>query len=193
MDMQHVNAKVFVESSEASLEPLVPIFHRWIQEKVLDELLLDVADYRHVYAGPGVILIGHEANYSLDNTGNRLGVLYNRKTPLEGSNQQRLAQATRAALNVCKRLESESRMAGGIRFNRQQIQLAINDRLLAPNTPETRAAADPELRDFCSRLFAGAAYSLRYEEDPRQRFGIQINASQPVSADTLLANLNSIS
>ena len=43
-----------------------------------------MADYRHVPEGPGVMLIGHQANYSVDNTDNRLGVRYNRKEPLEG-------------------------------------------------------------------------------------------------------------
>ena len=30
-------------------------------------------------AGPGVMLIGHQADYSVDNTDDRLGVRYNRK------------------------------------------------------------------------------------------------------------------
>ena len=42
------------------------------------------------------MLIGHEANYSLDNRENRLGLLYNRKAPLDGTFQSRLGQAHRA-------------------------------------------------------------------------------------------------
>ena len=49
------------------------VFHQWIRDSVCPEMLIDVADYRHVPAGPGVMLIGHEANYSLDNRENRLG------------------------------------------------------------------------------------------------------------------------
>ena len=63
------------------------MFHSWIQEQVGEGLLLDVADYRHVHEGPGVILIGYEGNYSVDNTDNRLGVRYNRKAALDGNNQ----------------------------------------------------------------------------------------------------------
>lgn len=189
MDLQHVNVKLFVDGSEEALEPLVPIFHRWIQEKVCEELLLDVADYRHVHAGPGIVLIGHQANYSVDNTENKLGVLYNRKTVFEGTNQDRFVQATRAALNACRRLEAEPKLNGGIRFNRKEIQLLINDRFLAPNVPETRAAFEPELKDFCAKLFGGGDYSVSYEEDPRKRFGVSLEASKPIAAEDLLANL----
>src|SRR5271170_6865298 len=99
MEIQHVNVKLFLgDAGKVDLEALVPVFHSWIQKQPAGELLLDVADYRHIRSGPGVILIGHEGNYSLDNTDGRLGVRYNRKAELEGTNQDRLAQATHAAL-----------------------------------------------------------------------------------------------
>src|SRR6202521_4852993 len=108
MQLQHVNVKLLVRNpGEINLEPLIPVFHSWIQNQAGDELLLDVADYRHVEAGPGVVLIGYEGDYSVDNTDNRLGVRYNRKGALDGNNQDRLEQAARAALSACRRLEAE--------------------------------------------------------------------------------------
>ena len=110
MQLQHVNVKLLVQNpEEANLEPLIPVFHSWIENQNGDELLIDVADYRHVPAGPGIVLIGHEGNYSVDNTDNRLGVRYNRKAAFDGGNQDRLAQAARAALTACQRLEEEPR------------------------------------------------------------------------------------
>ena len=74
MNLQHVNVKLLIEDfGDAGLERLIPVFHGWIQARARPELLLDIADYRHVPAGPGVVLIGHEANYSVDNTDNRMG------------------------------------------------------------------------------------------------------------------------
>lgn len=189
LEVQHVNVKLFVEGTEEVLEPLVPVFHRWIQEKPLEELLLDVADYRHVFHGPGVVLIGHQANYSLDNTEGNLGVLYNRKTPLDGTNQDRLKQAARAALNAYQKLTAEPKLNGEIRFAGTKIHLLINDRFLAPNVPETRAAFDPELKEFCAKLFAGTEYTASYENDPRRRFGVTLQTAQPISPENLLANL----
>ncbi len=70
--VQHVKVKIFArEPVSIDLADAIPVFHSWIQDRVCEELLIDVADYRHVAAGPGVMLIAHEANYSLDNTDNR--------------------------------------------------------------------------------------------------------------------------
>src|SRR5271154_4836396 len=108
INLQHVNVKLLAQDPEdVDLEPLIPVFHRWIREHVFDELLLDVADYRHVPAGPGVVLIGHQANYSVDDTDDRLGVRYNRKAEVDGGNQKALRQAMRASLIACQRLEAE--------------------------------------------------------------------------------------
>src|SRR6202023_2693932 len=124
MALQHLNVKPLVQNPEEfDLEPLIPIFHSWIQGQVCQELLLDVADYRHVDAGPGVVVIGHQANYSVDNTDNRLGVRYNRKGVLDGSNQDRLQQAGRAALTACKRLEAEPRLGGSLRYTAKGFEL----------------------------------------------------------------------
>src|SRR5260370_24044056 len=84
INLQHINVKLVLKDSDSldhgrDLDPVIPVFHSWIQQQAFDELLLDVADYRHVEGGPGILLIGHEADYSLDNTDNRLGVRYNRK------------------------------------------------------------------------------------------------------------------
>jgi hypothetical protein len=193
MELQHVNVKLLLETSasnEVDLEPLIPIFHRWIQDRVCPELLLDIADYRHVHAGPGVVLIGHEANYSVDNTDDRLGVRYNRKAVLNGSNQDRLAQAARAALTACQQLEAEPRLNGLLRFNGQEMEISINDRLLAPNRSETRDAVRPEIESFSRRLFPGSEVSISYRDDPRSLFAVSLKASRRYSVADLLANLS---
>jgi len=77
VDLQKINVKFFVaNSSEISLEVFINIFNAWVQ--VSDGEYYDIADYSHVQAGPGILLIAHEANISMDNTDNRLGLLYNR-------------------------------------------------------------------------------------------------------------------
>jgi len=193
MEFQHVNVKLFVKNAEkVDLEALIPVFHGWIQNRARGELLLDVADYRHVRSGPGVILIGHQGNYSLDNTGGRLGVRYNRKAVLEGTNQDRLVQATHAALVACLRLEAEPGLAGGIQFNGREMEVFINDRLLAPHTKETRAAADSEFRTLFSTLFGGTEYAVTYPQDPRSLFSVHVQTSQVFDTTALLNNLNSM-
>ncbi len=186
MDIQHLNIKFFLDNSEAvSLSDFIGIFNGWIQKQTGDELLIDVADYAHVPAGPGVLLIGHEANYSLDNTGHRPGLLYNRKAKVDGAIHARLTQAARAALIASRRLDTEH----SFKFSGQVIQLFINDRLLAPNTPKTFAALAPELQAFFTQLYAGADYTLDWATDPRERFTVNVTTTADVDLATLLHNL----
>jgi hypothetical protein len=192
VELQHINVKLLLSNAEdLDLDRVIPIFHSWIQGQLTDELLLDVADYRHVYGGPGIVLIGHEADYSLDNTDNRLGVRYNRKTVLQGSNEERLAQAADAALSACQRLQEDKRLERKLHFNGQGIEIVINDRLLAPNREETREALSPDLQAFSYRLFGGSKYSLSYGTDPRRLLTIFLNASRPFAIEELLENLAS--
>jgi hypothetical protein len=192
MEIQHVNVKLLLQpDGQFDLDRLIPVFHSWIQGQIFDELLLDVADYQHVQAGPGVIVIGHHADYSVDYTDNRPGVRYNRKTPLEGTNQNRVAQAARAALSACRRLEQEPRLNGHLRFGGQEIEIFINDRLLAPNTPATDEALRPELKSFAEKLFPGTKVTFSRSEDPRRLYGVTIKADRPFPVEDLLHNLAS--
>ena len=134
-DLQHVNVKLFAaEGSSVHWPDLVPIFHRWIQEQALDDMLIDVADYAHVPAGPGILLVAHEGFYSVDNREDRLGFLYNRRAALEGSATDKLHQAWNAAASASRRLEAEPSLGGTLRFDSRDCEVCINDRLVAPNT-----------------------------------------------------------
>ena len=191
MQLQHVNVKLLVQHPEgANLEPLIPVFHSWIENQNGDELLIDVADYTHVPAGPGIVLIGHEGNYSVDNTGNRLGVRYNRKAAFDGGNQDCLAQAARSALTACRRLEEEPRLEKKFLFNGQDIEIFVNDRLVAPNNSSTREAFDEDFHLFSRKLFRGKEYSISYGADPRSLFTAFVKAAQPFSTAELLEALS---
>jgi len=171
------------------LDAVVNIFHSWIQDQVCEELLLDVADYRHVHHGPGVVLIGHEADYSIDNTDGRLGIRYNRKAPGEGSKQNRLSQSVRATLKAALRLQEDGRLNGKCNFNGREIEIFINDRLLAPNTPETRTLLEPEFRTFLDSLFGEVEYTLSYDVSSRRLVRASIKANQPLTVSNLLTNI----
>ena len=168
-DVQHVNLKILVEDAgKIDLADAIPVFHQWIRDSVCPEMLIDVADYGHVSDGPGVLLIGHEANYSLDNRENRLGLLYNRKAAVDGTFQSRLAQAHRAALEACERLEQDPVFRGKLKFDRNSLEVFINDRLLAPNTDETWHALRPELEKFFDN------FTIQRTGEPRDLFRVTI-------------------
>lgn len=189
LELQHINVKLPFKKS-FDLDPIIPIFHEWIQNQVFDELLLDVADYRHVKDGPGVILIGHEADYSLDQTDGRLGVRYNRKSRQPGSNKGRLEQAAGSALNALQKLQSDSRLGGEIAFDGQEIEIVVNDRQLAPNSLATRETSARDFELLAANLFGRDAFTMTYPNDPRRLFRVTLKSTQPHSAEELLGNLS---
>ncbi|MFP6673728.1 MAG: hypothetical protein VB878_01500 [Pirellulaceae bacterium] len=186
MELQHVNIKIFVDGDlRVDLQQVVDVFHRWIAEQAMDELLIDVADYRHVPAGPGVVIVGHEADYSLDNAGNRHGLLYNRKMPISGSNADRFNQAFAAAVKACNLLENE--FAGKLRFNRQEFELLVNDRCLAPNTVETLEACKPEIEAFLDSLGQTNAV-IAHDTNGRRRFSVNVALNGPLDFGVVLSS-----
>ena len=60
MELQKLNVKIFVEGPNAvPLTDFIEIFHGWIQ--ATDGVYHDVADYSHMQAGPGVVLVANGA------------------------------------------------------------------------------------------------------------------------------------
>lgn len=190
MDLQKINVKFFVgDSNGAPLTAFIDIFNSWIQAS--DGDYYDLADYSHMHAGPGVLLIAHEANISMDNAGNRLGLLYNRKRSLQGSNREKLRLIFRSALENCRRIEEEPSLEGKFKFRGNEALVLINDRLLAPNTEETFLAVRPELEALAKTLYAGADFALchKHKNDSRKRFAVEIKSSGHFGISTLLRNL----
>lgn len=175
--MQHVNVKIFARQPVlADLADAIPVFHRWIQEHAAPQLLIDVADYRHVPAGPGVMLVGLEANYSLDLSGGRLGLLYNRKSVFEGDTLEQLRHAYDSALAACRRLEEEPEFRNKLSFDPGECEVIFNDRLLAPNTDATYAALMPELEAFFAKLWGRGGFSLTRIGEPKERLRAHASA-----------------
>ncbi|MBI2359393.1 MAG: hypothetical protein HYV04_10930 [Deltaproteobacteria bacterium] len=188
MELQKINVKVFVaEPDQVPLTAFIDIFHSWIQ--ATDGVYYDVADYSHMRAGPGILLIAHEANVSIDETGGRRGLLYNRKQTLQGSNAEKLRSVFRSALEYCRRIEAEPTLRGKIKFLGNEALFVINDRLLAPNGDETFYAVRADLEDLARSLYGGAAFTLDYEIDPGKRFSVTIRAPVAFDIGTLLKNL----
>ena len=189
MEIQHVDVKIFVEG-DLAVDParFIELFHAWIKEGSEDELLIDVADYRHVPDGRGVLLVAHEADYAMDHNAGRWGLRYNRKAPVDGTNADRIGQALRAAASACSRLEDSLAGEGPLKFSRQEFELSINDRALAPNTPETFAALKPELEAAFSDIFGPGDFTLTHQSDPRQLFRVNVKAAQPVDFGLLVGS-----
>ncbi len=127
---------------EVEAEEFIPVFHRWITERVLPELLIDVADYSHVHEGPGVLLVGHDAIYAYDLSRGEPGLLYSRRHESGaellgiGSLDRRLKSLLDSAFRACDLIEAEPQFGGRVAFDRHRLELRVNDRLF-PADEET--------------------------------------------------------
>jgi hypothetical protein len=190
MDLHKFGIKFFAASSEQiDVLKLIPIYHRWIQQDLLEDLLIDVADYSHVPGGPGVMLIAHEGNYALDESGHERGVLYYSKHRLAGELPERLAQVARKALKAAQLMSADAELQGALKLPGNQLQFFANDRLVAPNTEAAYAELEPALKEFLERLYAGAPYTLAREPEHKERLSVRVQAEGEAPLETLLDRL----
>jgi len=178
MDIQHFRVKLLAtRASHPRLSDAITVFHRWIQQKRVPETMIDVSDYEHVPSGPGIILVCHEAIYGLDQEKGKLGMLYNRRTALEGSVEDRLRQAVNAAELAAALLEQEPEFAGNLAFDRNAWEVSVNDRALAPNTADTWNAVAPVIQAIFDTRMGAGKYRLQHHGNPRELFRVTILAT----------------
>ena len=121
--------KIFVTNpAKLNLQDFIPVFHGWIQQqKIAGHQLIDVHDYSHVHHGPGILLVAHEGNFSLDEADGRLGLVYIRKQP--GTLRETVDIAFAAA-----------RLLDGVKFETGTFEVFCNDRLATPTAAEIAEA-----------------------------------------------------
>jgi hypothetical protein len=191
MDLHRFGIKFFAADADGvEILRLIPMYHRWIQQGLLPDLLIDVADYSHVPAGPGVMLIAHEGNYALDETDGERGVLYCSKQTLPGELPERLAQVAGRALQAAQLMSADEQLEGTLRLPGNRLQFFANDRLVAPNTDAAYTELEPALHAFLGRLYDGARCSLVREPDRRERLSVRVHTEHAVPLQTLLARLS---
>jgi hypothetical protein len=191
MNLHKFGIKLFaVDAQKIDILKFIPMYHRWIQQNALEDLLIDVADYSHVPAGPGVMLIAHEGNYALDETGHERGVVYYSKHPVAGALPERFAHVASKTLKAAKLMKEDAELGDALKVPGTDLQFFANDRLVAPNTDAAYGELEPALRTFLDRLYAGAPYTLARERDPKERLSVRVRADGAVALETLLARLN---
>ncbi|HSX79008.1 MAG TPA: hypothetical protein VLQ80_10610 [Candidatus Saccharimonadia bacterium] len=183
------------DASGVELEEFIPVFHDWIQTQQLEELLIDVADYRHVPQGPGVVLITHDAHYVMDLTDERLGLLYSRRRETHPSRcaiesvEDRLKSVWHCALTACQRLAAHPALHGRLQFQGNELLLRCNDRLQAPNTTAAYDDLCQHLEPFLATLYPGQRVEVEHMREHTSRLTVAIKVPEPLDVDTLLTRL----
>lgn len=175
MNLQHLTIRFpFDGEPNLNLARAIELFHGWVSAQSLEGMSIDVVDYRHVPNGPGVVLIGLEGDYYLNETGLR----YSRKAAVEGTSLDALKQAFSAGATVCSRLEAEF---DGVKFSRKNFEIAVNDRAIAPNTLDTFEQIKGNIESFfAGELGAGSANVSYCEGDPRKLLTVKVELNAPL-------------
>lgn len=174
-----IHVKFFLkEETIPSLPAVVPVFHRWIQDQAVEGLLIDVADYKHVYQGPGIMLVGHEGDYVIDEQDGRPGLQYRRKREWPSEDlSERLAAAVRPAVQARRVLENEPE---GYAFYPDELSLQLVDKLRTPNTPAVFESLAPVIEEALQRFFPDASLLLsQATTDPRRPLSINVQLTEP--------------
>lgn len=191
MELHRLGVKIAAEGADAlPLHDFIPLFHRWIQQHAVDELLIDVADYSHVPQGPGILLVAHEGNYAFDEGGGRRGMLYYAKRALPGEFGARLELICRRVLGACRMIEQDAAFQGRLSFNAADLEIIANDRLLAPNSEATLKTLRPAIDALLAKLHPGAKPELVREPDAKERFAVRVKVPGKVAVAEALQRLN---
>ncbi|MEO6599380.1 MAG: hypothetical protein ABIQ16_05870 [Polyangiaceae bacterium] len=170
------------------VEALIPVFHRFIREQLIKELLIDVVDYSHVPDGPGVVLIGHAADYYVGTLDGAYGLVYSLKRGDAGP-EVRLEDSLRRLINAARLLEQEGGLK--LRFKTDELSLRLTDRLHAPNEDEVFAKTKAEVEALLARVY-GAVPNIERLPSRKEPLGLRIHWPLPGGTPTLDALLEKL-
>ena len=193
-----LSVKFFFEELSIDVEDFIPVFHRWIRENVVpNELLLDVADYKHIVDGPAILLVGYEADYVIDLTDARPGLMYVRKRDAGSDLSDALGTTLSQALNGVKLTESDVELKGKLKLRTDAATIVLLDRLNYANAANgdgadtAAAAAQTQLSDNLAAVFGDDATVTRVANDPREPLTFELSAPSAPDVDSLLSQLGS--
>jgi len=174
MELSRFGLKLFVTDPAAMQERnFVPIFHSWIQKQAVEKhQLIDVHDYSHIHHGPGILLVGHEGNFSTEMGEGIPGLVYFRKQPA-GTFEETLRASLKAILQAAALIEAEPGLEGRVRLRRDEFLFISNDRLLAPNN----AASFEVIKPVLAKVFGNNASLTAVKMATRDRLTIRITGT----------------
>jgi hypothetical protein len=193
MNVFKMSARVYAARSAVESGEILAAFHRWIvAQSFAGHTWIDVADYSHVKRGPGIVLVGIEANVSADEADGTWGVVYARKQPWPGSPDLagRLRATMQAAVQCAAVLAADPVFAGRLDFAGDRMLIRFNDRLAAPNTRETFADALPALTSAGESIW-GSSVTVEHRAAPLALFEAVIRGGGAVTLDAMLARQSS--
>jgi hypothetical protein len=171
--LQRVSVSVPLADADLDVTTVIPMFHDWIRRNAVEGLLIDVARYGHVHQGPGIMLVGHEGDYSVDLAGGTPALRYTLKRSDAESPQAAVALAWKRLIGAVAEAAKV-----GVATVSGDITVRVFDRLRAPNTDETAEAMTRGIEAVIGgETGLSGIRAERLSIDPREPFAVRLTAA----------------
>ncbi len=179
MKPRRLTVRFRVAEPADDLSPAIDAFHRFIQRGKVEGLVLDVADYRHVPQGPGVVLIGHDVDYGI----NDVAFQVTRKRSLDDAASTQIRDALRMGLGALDALAYD----GGVPVTIEPTRFTVSafDRGLG-SREEVEANLRKAVDEVVGDLYDGTATITAIDgDDPRVAPELLVEAAASDAAEIL--------
>ena len=184
MNPVRLSIEFAASKAPARLDDAIPLLHRFMQQGLVEGLLIDVADYQHVPGGPGVLLVGHDVDYGVHERG--FSVFRKRQVGVPASDQFR--DALRMGLHALRAIAADGGLDAS--YEPGRFRVAVVDRLEAENSEAGAAAVEKELGPVIHEVFGDAAAIERaHAEDARAPVALAVSVPGVVDIDAALSRL----
>ena len=182
MDLQKFGIKLYLNANGSfDATDFIPVFHRWIQDKVVDDhLLIDVADYSHIPDGPGIMLVAHEGNISLDQKNHQPGIMYMRKTEMNGNFKERFNTVLITTIQVAQRLQNNN-INKNIDFVNNSFCFIANDRRLAENTLKNQNLYQDKVQQALAEVYPASGVDCESISSNNERLAFNVNFNKDIN------------
>ncbi|MEZ4219863.1 MAG: hypothetical protein R3B13_02970 [Polyangiaceae bacterium] len=183
MEYRKFSLKLYAADSE-QLQPAkaVPVFHDFISQGTLGELMIDVVDYQHVHQGPGVVLIGHATDYAFDLGEGRPGLCCSRKRE-HVAREERPRDLLRRTLHAAAALEARPEL--GVRFRTDELLFTVLDGLAQDDDSNVLAQTAHAWSGLLAQVL-GTEPSVSREGEPGQPTRLRMRLAQAASVGEAL-------
>ena len=178
MDLHKFGIKLFLMNADSySSKKFISTFHKWIQNKSIpNHLLIDVADYSHIVDGPGIMLIAHEGQFSLDQENKQPGMMYMRKAAFDGTFIECFNFVFASVQHASNLLVTSS--DDTLEFSKKSIRFIANDRRLVENNIKNKELYKDKISKIIKDKFPNNSweYSAISNEDERLAFTVDFSS-----------------
>lgn len=188
---QRSAVKIFFADGIVVDPPLmVAMFHEWIRNKIVEGLLIDVADYTHVHEGPAIVLVGHDIDYTIDLSEARPGLMVTRKRRTRSALAEDIRQGVRRVFAAARALQQRADPHPPVRFRTDELRVQVIDRLRFPQSADAVEAVRGAIEPLFAKLFEPSGCTIENAAtDARMPVTLRVRASGAPPLDTLIGRL----